>query len=1392
MVTTKYFEQVERLRASQRPIDELDRFDLERLRSSGFGARIASFLIERPRWWLAVLRRLKPTLAVGNFALVTRAADVREVLERQNVFHTPFGPEMADMAGGSNFVLGMQDGRDYRRMKSAILSAFPAAEVETVLRPIAARHAREIMLSARPGFNAAKDLLKVVPVRICRDYFGVLVEDEEEFADWSIALSALFFSDFGGSRDVRDLAFVAAHRMRAVIERSIDAAEPGKLDADMPLARLVAWRRDKPDDLSRDDIVSIMMGMISGFVPTDLLAAGNALDVVLSKREARTAIEEAIAIGDDRRLDRAIMEAMRFKPIFIGPLRYVASDAVIADGTWRRKKLKAGMTVMPATLSAMFDADAVERPGVYDPERPSRDSAMVFGHGIHWCIGSAIARVDIAECFRALFERRNVRRKGRLRRLGAYPEELRVTFDLPADCRTVENSLVTVVAPILPDADRSRVRAMVEQLGNPAAPPVKDALDRAGTIHFASLAVVDPEDGADESAANGHLVLELSGDGDARTVVETFAGHLDPHLRDVFAAGCGLPADGSLAAFLRSRTVRYGPGLGQAAGLGFCGTPGHSVKRILAEADLESDISDIIRTRAEKAPGDATAALAEVREKLAQTGLHDWAFRHSESNLEKGEGSWGGAIRGTVLRPAPAAAILALFAFWTWVNFAFVFDGPYDGVVRNALLLAASAGLTVVGILIVAALLAGALILAIRRKERRDEASNDMLDLDRYDEIARRENHAVQNNLTAVSIMKPGPLRRAALRLAFTVISIAARLVFRPGHLSNIGTIHYARWILLPGTNQLMFFSNYGGSWESYLEDFITKATKGLTGVWSNTRGFPRAHYLFGGGAEDGDRFKRWARNQQIPTLFWYCAYPKLDTARIRTNSLIRQGLSSARSESEAREWLALFGSLPRPANVLETDEIQSIFFGPLGPLEKAEMLMLAVPDEVSPAARRGFVEHLTANVTFGDRMPERRALVAALGPRGLERLGLHGDLDHRPLATFPLAFQQGMTHPTRSRVLDDTGEAAPEKWQWGGPDNPVDIVLSCYGKDQRMLNALVRQTLAAAGAAGLENVARVPLAVKRQGKIAHEHFGFADGLSQPIVTGTPKSHLRADPQHVVAAGEFVFGYADQRGYIPPSPYVEGAYDPAGHLPRFSDEADGAALAKMRDIGRNGSFLVVRQIEQHVDTFETFCRDAARAWEGKVPGEEVTPDWIGAKIIGRWKDGSSLVRNPHGRPTSGPDNSFTFGDEDPQGVRCPLGSHMRRSNPRDSLGLDRESQIEIGKRHRILRVGRTYEKKRRDGSSEKGLVFMCLAADIERQFEFVQQTWVSSGVFHGLRAEKDPLIGSQSGEAAYTIPTVSGGVVLKGLPNFVTVRGGGYFFMPGKSALRYMAARLAG
>lgn len=1384
---------------------ELPPFDIERLRSKTFFSRMVSFALEHPRLPLALLRRFWPTLKIGNFLLVTKNADVREILERQAEFETPYGPKMTEIAGGTNFILGMQDGPAYRRMKSSVLSAFPVDEVEAVVRPIAARHSQEIMLRAAPGFDVVRDLLRVVPVRICRDYYGMVVDDESEFADWLLALSSLLFSDPTDSPVMRELALVAADRMTAVIDRSIEAIRDGEANGETPLARLVAMLDRK--QVSLGEIHSIMLGMLAGFMPTNLLQGGNCLDVVLSRPEAQEAVEAAVSAGDDKLLDKLILEAMRFKPIWVGPFRRAASDAVIAKGTRRERLVKAGTTVMPATLSAMFDPEAVQNPEMFDVDRPKRDY-LVFGHGIHLCIGSAIARVEIAENFRALFARKGVRRvsgkAGRLTRLGAYPDSVKVDFEPSPLSKTVTHSMVTIVCEIKPGVSPVALREKVDGLGNPCKPEIRAALDSSGVIHFASLAIAGDATLAEGPQGNAHLVLEISGDGTDDAVIDAFAKYAGPYIREIIAAAGRIEPQEPLQQFMRKHAVKISPSFGSNAGLVFSGTPGHSVDRIRAEAELEKDVRAIIEEPRANGRSGAGMTLAEIRRRLQEGGKYSWAFEPAESLLEQGGGSVWSAVWATLKAPAvwiPGALLLAAGLLMTHY-FAFGFDG---GFLRNLVVGFSSLVVALIGLVLIVAVLALFCFLALRRLEKRDVPSDRLVDIERLEEIISREDRTpAQNHLTGLSAMKPGLLRWLALRLTFYLISISAVRVFRPGFLSNINTIHFARWVLLPGTDKLMFFSNYGGSWESYLEDFVTKAHAGLTGVWSNTHGFPKTTQLFQGGATDGDRFKRWARLQQVPTLFWYSAYPELNTGRIRINSKIRHGIANAK-ESDAPDWLSLFGSMPRPSastaeatpaaaslpvETLEAGDIQSIFFGAFGPLRYAAMTAIGIPAGLDRAGRKAWLEFVTARVSFGNRLPLPRAMTVAFGPDGLARLGLAREPDHDPLKTFPLAFRLGMGSASRSRILDDVGESAPGKWEWGSPEKPVDAVVVCYAIDAATLRKDIAELERQVTAAGMTVVAQLPLMDLPEKKPVTEHFGFVDGVSQPIVKGTPRANLPAASMHLVAPGEFLFGYRDEHGFYPPTPAIRASRDRAGILAELP-AADGAA--RLHDFGRNGTFLVMRQFEQHVDEFRKYCASEAAKKVAETGDSTIDARWIAAKMIGRWPDGTSLVRNPSGRenPNKRPDNDFSFGKEDPQGLRCPLGAHIRRSNPRDSLGEDHETQIRIGKRHRILRVGRPYEKKRGRGKKpEKGLLFMCLNADIERQYEFMQQTWVSAGSFHGLSVEKDPTIGSQNGCGRFSIPAWDGGMVLNNIPDFVTTRGGGYFFMPSRSAMRYLISRL--
>ena len=162
-------------------------------------------------------------------------------------------------------------------------------------------------------------------------------------------------------------------------------------------------------------------------------------------------------------------------------------------------------------------------------------------------------------------------------------------------------------------------------------------------------------------------------------------------------------------------------------------------------------------------------------------------------------------------------------------------------------------------------------------------------------------------------------------------------------------------------------------------------------------------------------------------------------------------------------------------------------------------------------------------------------------------------------------------------------------------------------------------------------------------------------------------------------------------------------------------------------------------------------------------------------------------------------NDFAYHASDPFGDRCPVGAHVRRANPRDSLDPDPGSRasVAINKRHRILRRGRSYgpritvEEALRDGEDSddpRGLHFLCLNANIARQFEFIQHTWVNDPKFAGLYDDPDPLVGARSGARGdVTIQERPVRTRLRAMPEFTSVRGGAYFFLPGIRALRYLA-----
>jgi Dyp-type peroxidase family len=334
-----------------------------------------------------------------------------------------------------------------------------------------------------------------------------------------------------------------------------------------------------------------------------------------------------------------------------------------------------------------------------------------------------------------------------------------------------------------------------------------------------------------------------------------------------------------------------------------------------------------------------------------------------------------------------------------------------------------------------------------------------------------------------------------------------------------------------------------------------------------------------------------------------------------------------------------------------------------------------------------------------------------------------------------------------------------------------------------------VRATLAASGV-GI--VHELGLSLRYDGSdppIAREHFGFADGISQPvpygdgIVTqdGTPYPR---HPVHGVAAGDVIMGLIDAHNEPSPAPLVPASAPGAGMLPAAPADAPGVAGGQ-RSLGLDGSYLVIRELSQDVGAFGKSMQEAATALG--APG----PDWVAERVVGRTKDGVILAAQPPPPAADGPGNDFLYWDTDADGLHCPLGAHVRRANPRDGLSPsagDRQTLLNATNNHRILRRGRKYDAYKVPlAQNLPGLLFMCLNTDLERQFEFVQQNWLLNPSFATLFGERDPLLGP---EGPFTIPADP----LRARPTirtFIRFVGGEYFFLPSLAALAFLQTQQA-
>ena len=471
--------------------------------------------------------------------------------------------------------------------------------------------------------------------------------------------------------------------------------------------------------------------------------------------------------------------------------------------------------------------------------------------------------------------------------------------------------------------------------------------------------------------------------------------------------------------------------------------------------------------------------------------------------------------------------------------------------------------------------------------------------------------------------------------------------------------------------------------------------------------------------------------------------------------------------------------------------------------LTEACFLMLRVRD---PAAARAWLGQApVTSAVKTDRLPET-ALNVAFTSEGLRALGVAPDL----CEGFSAEFAAGMaSDAARARRLGDVGASDPGGWKWGAGERVPHVAVLLYARAGRL--AAWEREIEAQCAAGFVRIERLST-FDMQGV---EPFGFADGISQPEVDWDRKRPVRDQDRleygNLGCLGEFLLGYPNEYGLYTPRPLMAPQRDPAGLLPRAEDAPEQA------DLGRNGCYLVLRQLQQDVSGFW-------RELDRQAQGDADLRERLAAAMVGRKKTGEPLMPE---EPVAGDAsarqsklNAFTY-ESDPRGVRCPLGAHIRRANPRNAdlppggrgilsrlwrmLGFNApalERDLVASTRfHRLLRRGRAYGAGAAAARSattyspgaETGLHFICLVANIKRQFEFVQSAWLMGSRFAGL-TESDPLLGHRLPDPGncptdgFSMPQADGpDRRLGGLPQFVTVLGGAYFFLPGIRALRYLA-----
>jgi len=398
-------------------------------------------------------------------------------------------------------------------------------------------------------------------------------------------------------------------------------------------------------------------------------------------------------------------------------------------------------------------------------------------------------------------------------------------------------------------------------------------------VHFARFILLDPTEDLDHVPVPAQLVLMTNVDAPLEGHIEELATICGEGIDEVFAHCVGYPASADRSTTARRAFLQEHMAKASAVHIN---RRGRSVEQIRQEEILRYEINQYVDSSEL-----GSLAPEEIKQRIIAfvRGRHDlnWALRPPEPPaLAWRVKEWLHGFVGVLL------LVLLLLVLFLFPLIAFP--------------------LLVLGVAL--------FVLILRYHEKRDKPDTHAADPDKVRAFRNDEDFWVQNQIVATGFLKPGWFRQLTTAGILIVTDYFTRHIYNRGSLSGLNTIHFARWVRMNGSRGLIFTSNYDGSLESYMNDFIDKAAWGLNAIFTNGEGFPRTCFMFCGGIMDEKAYKRLLPTRQAPSNVWFSAYPHLTTKNIANNEAIRLGLSQSMDESQTRHWLRRFGcgnELPEP-----------------------------------------------------------------------------------------------------------------------------------------------------------------------------------------------------------------------------------------------------------------------------------------------------------------------------------------------------------------------------------------------------------------------------------------------------------------------------------------------